>query len=213
MFLPENKKNAILSAEDYYYNRYKKEIAFSHMEVRRLTDTMEKEYYYIIYFYLVDEPYCIFSILVDFDIVTEQCRIKADFYLIEAMNGRMEKEVEKEIKKIYGKKTKIRFSYDTDYIVDEETTLSDVKEKTQIKVLLNFEGMMLLEGNIKREAKRLYSCENQLKEKGYKIVRLHFYREMVGMPDIFQTIEVDELLSVQDAENLLSDFLSKEADS
>lgn len=213
MFLPENKKRAILSAEEYYYKHYKKEMAFSRIEVRRLTDTIEKEYYYIIYFYLVDEPYCTFSILVDFDIVTGRCRIKDEFYLIEAMDGRMEKEVGKEIKKIYGKNTRICFSYDTDYIVDEETTLYDVKEKTQIKVILNFDRTILLEGNIKRDAKRLYSCDNQLKERGYKITRLHFHKEMVGTPDIFQTIEVNNLLSLQDAEKLLLDFFIKEEET
>lgn len=153
---------------------YEKGIKYSHNEVYRATDTSELGYFYKIFFYLTDDTDCLFSMIVDFNMDSEQCTVKKDYYLIDVMSSRMEKEVDKEIKKIYGKRTKIQFVYNSDYIIDEQTTLADIKEKTQIDVVLDLEGKVLLEGNIKKEAKKLFECNRTIGEKGYKVLRLIF---------------------------------------
>lgn len=207
MYLPQNKKNAIQTAKEYHTLSYEKGIKFSHIEAYRATDTSEIGCYYKVFFYLTDDSDCLFSMIVVFDMDSEQCTVMKDYYLIDVMSSRMKKEVDRDIKKVYGRRTKIQFLYNQDYIINEQTTLSDIKAKTQIDVVLKFEGKVLLNGNIKREAKKLFTCNRTIGEKGYKVLTLIYFKDMVSVSPFYQIIEVGEISSIEDAEKILSDFL------
>lgn len=200
MHLPWMKAAAVQAAHDYYYQNYSKHIRYTGMKIYAHTEQRDKEYFYDVYFKLKEEPECEFNIEVDYDIYTEQYKIRRECYLINVMNCRMKQD--SGVKSTYGKKADCTFFYDRNLLIDEETTIEEIKENGDIRVDIRLRNVTLEKGNLKREARKIIACKNELIKNGYQLQKVVYmkndvstWKELSGIYDIDNIDEVEKLLN------------------
>lgn len=162
---------------------------------------------YFIYFSLVSEPECSFEIDVNYDIDTNQYSIRRENYLTATMDDRMICEISKTIKKIYGKKVNIICAYDSSVLVDENTTLEDVKTNTEYWINLHLEDNEVKKYNLHKQAKKLFLCHNKMKEKGYHLKHIFYKGKTYSPYRCTQEVELPDIVTIEDVEKLLEKAL------
>lgn len=210
MYLPWNKERAVKIATEYYNQHYTKNITYSHIDVFADTETIKPIYWYNVYFYLTEEPECIFDISLDYRFATDQCYVVHEEYLCDAMKGRMIKDIDKNLQEIYGDGFKAIFNFRKEVVQNEKTTLQDVKQqdKFPLKLYVNLYDHHLKVDNIYEEAEKLFQCYVMAREKGYLLMDVT-YNDTKSISNYISIKPTPEMNSIEDAEIIVKQAFNK----